>query len=144
VLGILRSELLLRNVTPIARLAPMLPMIEGDRVRLQQVLINLIVNGCDAMMGVPVHRRQMVLETSNVGEGFVQASVADRGPGFASENAVITFEPFRTTKPSGLGLGLPICRSIIETHGGKLWAVNGKDGGAVVNFTLPISNGGDN
>src|SRR5205814_2443146 len=112
----MRSELLLRNVTPITRLAPELPVAEGDRVRLQQVLINLIVNGCDAMTGVPVHRRQLTLETRDIGGGFVQASVADCGPGFNSQNGGEAFEPFRTTKPGGLGIGLPICRFIMESH----------------------------
>ncbi len=136
VLGFLRSELLIRNVTASTRLAPNLPSVQGDHVRLQQVLLNLIVNACEAMGHTPASKRIIVIETQEAGEGLVQASVLDHGPGFPSRNSPQMFEPFRTTKPNGLGLGLPICRSIVESHGGRLWVENGVGEGAIVRFTL--------
>jgi PAS domain S-box-containing protein len=136
VLGMMRSELLIQRVRAITRLAPNLPKANGDRVRLQQVLINLIVNACDAMAAKPPSEREIIIETHDAGDGCVQTSVADRGSGFALEGSRETFEPFRTTKPQGLGLGLPICRSIIESHGGRLWVGNNTQGGAIVKFVL--------
>jgi PAS domain S-box-containing protein len=136
VLGIMRSELLFRRVMPITRLAPELPLVRGDRVRLQQVLMNLIVNACDAMADVPPPERRVTIETNDAGDGFVQASVADGGFGFPVSDSAEMFEAFRTTKPNGLGLGLVISRSIIESHGGRLSVSNNNDRGAVVRFTL--------
>jgi C4-dicarboxylate-specific signal transduction histidine kinase len=137
-LGLVRSELLMQKVRTIVRLAPNLPKVSGDRGRLQQVLINLIVNACDAMADKPPAGKELIIETHDAGGGFVQASVADHGPGFVLEDSRETFEPFRTTKPNGLGLGLPICRSIIESHGGRLWVANNSDGGAIVRFTARV------
>jgi PAS domain S-box-containing protein len=136
VLGIMRSELLFRRVMAITRLAPQLPLVRGDRVRLQQVLMNLIVNACDAMADVPPAERRVTIETENAGDGFVQASVADGGSGFPVKGSAEMFEAFRTTKPNGLGLGLVICRSIIESHGGRLWVANNNNRGATVRFTV--------
>jgi PAS domain S-box-containing protein len=138
VLGLMHSELQIRKVRPIIHLAPNLPKVNGDRVRLQQVLINLIVNACDAMATKPPPTRQITIETHDAGGGFVQASVADLGTGFDLQDSREVFEPFRTTKPHGLGLGLPICRSIIESHGGRLWVSNNGYGGAIVRFTVRV------
>jgi PAS domain S-box-containing protein len=136
VLGIMHSELLFRRVMPITRLAPELPLVWGDRVRLQQVLMNLIVNACDAMADVPPAERRITIETDDAGEGFVEARVADHGSGFLVKESTEMFEAFRTTKPNGLGLGLVICRSIIESHGGRLWVTNNNNRGATARFTV--------
>jgi PAS domain S-box-containing protein len=139
VLGIMRSEFLIRNVTPITRLADGLPEVKGDRVQLQQVLLNLIVNACEAMAAVPPPTRQMTIQTEKVDGSLVQVTVADQGPGFGTGASAYKFEAFQTTKPDGLGLGLPICRSIVESHGGRLWCGNNNGPGAVVRFTVLIN-----
>jgi PAS domain S-box-containing protein len=136
--GLLRSELLIRNVTAITRLEPDLPQVRGDHVRLQQVLMNLMINACEAMGSMPRTARVITIATQALDDGIVQASVADTGPGFAAENSTPMFEPFRTTKANGLGLGLPICRSIVESHGGQFRVSNGIKGGALIRFTLKI------
>jgi PAS domain S-box-containing protein len=102
VLGMLRSELLIRKVMPITRLTAQLPLVRGDRVRLQQVLMNLIVNACDAMAAVPLPERQVTIQSEGAEDGFVQISVADRGSGFSVNGSAEMFEAFHTTKPDGL------------------------------------------
>lgn len=114
-----------------------LPLIEGDRVELQQVLLNLIINALEAMDSVDEGERQLRISTALNSTGCVQVTVSDSGPGFASESAEQVFAPFYTTKPTGLGMGLSICRSIIESHSGRLWASDNQLRGAVVQFTLP-------
>jgi PAS domain S-box-containing protein len=141
VLSMLRSELLIRKVMPITHLTPELPLVRGDRVRLQQVLMNLIVNACDAMSSVPPPERQVTIQSEGAENGFVEISVADRGSGFSVNNSAEMFEAFHTTKPDGLGLGLVICRSIIESHGGRLSVSNNNDRGATVRFTVRTENG---
>ncbi|EJM62822.1 trifunctional serine/threonine-protein kinase/ATP-binding protein/sensor histidine kinase [Pseudomonas sp. GM48] len=115
-----------------------LPFIEGDRVELQQVLLNLIMNALEAMNGVSEGERQLHISALLNDAGCVLVSVSDSGPGFASENAEQIFASFYTTKPTGLGMGLSICRSIIEAHGGRLWASVNQPRGATVQFTLPV------
>jgi len=138
VLGIMHSELLLRNATSVTKLGSQLPLIKGDRIRLQQVLVNLVVNACDAMITIPPPKRQVTIETERLDENFVQLSVGDCGPGFVADGTGSMFEPFRSSKPNGLGLGLPICRSIIESHGGRFWVANHPAGGAIVRLTLLV------
>ncbi|NWL76951.1 protein kinase [Pseudomonas taiwanensis] len=117
------------------QLAEGLPLIEGDRVELQQVLLNLIINALEAMGGINDGVRQLHISTGPDESGAVRVTVSDSGPGFA-ESAEQVFAPFYTTKPTGLGMGLSICRSIIETHGGQLWASANQPRGAVVQFTV--------
>jgi PAS domain S-box-containing protein len=136
VLSMLRSELLIRKVTSITHLAPQLPLVRGDRVRLQQVLLNLIVNACDAMADELPPERKITIETESTEDGFVQVSVSDRGSGFPARDSAEMFEAFRTTKPNGLGLGLVICRSIIESHGGRLTVSNNSERGATVRYSV--------
>jgi len=136
VTGIMRSELLIRNVKVVTDLAADLPLVKGDKVRLQQVLINLVVNACDAMTQTPPPQREIIVRSRLAEGGCVEVGVADRGLGFRNGEMPEKFEPFRTTKPNGLGLGLPICRSIVEAHGGRLVAANQPQGGAEVRFTL--------
>ncbi len=118
-------------------LADGLPRIEGDRVELQQVLLNLIINALEAMSEVADGGRQLVISTVEGDGGYVRVAVSDSGPGFASEPEQI-FAPFYTTKSAGLGMGLSICRSIIDAHGGRLWASANEPRGATVQFTVPV------
>jgi C4-dicarboxylate-specific signal transduction histidine kinase len=112
----------------------------ADAVQLQQVLLNLIVNACEAMSGSPPSQRRLVIATRLIDEGrSIVCSVADRGCGIQPGQAERIFQPFVTTKKQGLGLGLAICRSIIEAHDGRLWAENASDDcGAVFRFTASI------
>ena len=141
VLTILRCELLKRDVIAQAELAPNLPLFCADRVGLQQVLINLITNACDAMAEMPHEDRQLTIHSGLAGRDFVLVSVSDHGPGVAQEKLEQIFEPFFTSKLNGMGMGLSVCRKIITTHGGKLWAKNNAGGGATFYFTLPLSEG---
>jgi PAS domain S-box-containing protein len=141
VLALARSELIDRHVTVSTRLAPGLPGIRGDRVQLQQVMLNLLLNACEAMGSRTSAERRLTVSTALDGDGLLLASIADRGNGIPPDAADRLFEPFFTTKPHGLGLGLSICRSIIAAHGGRLWADNNPDGGATFTLALPVHNG---
>ena len=127
-----RNRISLRN-----DLAPDLPRVLGDRVQLQQVLINLVMNGIDAMRTLTDRSRELLIKSAKNPAG-VLIQVQDSGPGLDPEQADRIFEPFFTTKPQGIGLGLSISCSIIESHGGRLWAVPGSNG-ALFQFTLPSS-----
>ncbi|HWX48003.1 MAG TPA: PAS domain S-box protein [Roseomonas sp.] len=116
------------------RIAPDLPRVLGDRVQLEQVLLNLIRNAIEAMGAAA--RRELTLALS-AGEGEILFEVADTGPGLAPEIAAQLFSPFVTTKPNGMGVGLSICRSIVEAHGGRIWAEPNPGGGTVFRFTIP-------
>ena len=113
--------------------------VKGDRIQLQQVLLNLIQNGLDAMSTVDDRRKQLVITTAKVEPDNVSVAVQDTGPGVDPENLERIFEAFYTTKSDGLGMGLSICRAIIEAHGGKLWATTAAQKGAVLQFTLPVA-----
>jgi len=139
VLKLLRSDLVNRKVAVDKELAPHLPTIKGDIVQLQQVLLNLMVNGCDAMAGVEGFERRLLVRTELVDGEAVRVSVADLGCGIPLEIVGRIFEPFFTTKTQGLGLGLSTCRTIISAHGGKLWATNNAERGATFQFTLPTN-----
>jgi len=141
VMALARSELIDRHVTVSDQLAPGLPSVLGDRVQLQQVMLNLLLNACEAMGTRTFAERTLTLSTALDGDGFLLASIADRGSGIPPDAADRLFEPFFTTKPHGLGLGLSICRSIIAAHGGRLWADNNADGGATFTLALPTQNG---
>jgi PAS domain S-box-containing protein len=139
VLALARSDLITRNVSVITQLDPQAALVLADPVQLQQVLLNLIVNACEAMAGAPPSERQLTISTSPLEEGrAIQCSVADRGCGIRPGDAERIFQPFVTTKRQGLGLGLAICRSIVEAHGGRLWAENTADRGAVFRFTASL------
>jgi signal transduction histidine kinase len=137
VLRLTNSDRVSRGITIKLELSQDLPPVHGDEVQLQQVLLNLLNNACDATEAVdelPALTVRTVRES-----GDVLVSVADRGSGIAAEDMERIFEPFVTTKANGLGLGLSICRTIIQAHGGRLWAENRQDGGAVLHFTLPVA-----
>ena len=135
-LRLMRSDLLNRQVVAGTEFAEGLPAVSGDRNQLQQVLLNLMINGCDAMADRNRDSRLM-LRTKGNGNGYVEFSVADEGAGIPLADLERIFEPFMTTKSHGLGLGLAICRSIVEAHGGRLWATNNADRGATLHCELP-------
>jgi PAS domain S-box-containing protein len=114
-----------------------LAFVSGDRVQLQQVILNLIVNAVDVMSGVSDGPRDLLISTGRAGSDEVLVTVRDTGPGLPQEILKHLFEPFHTTKPNGMGMGLSICRSIVEAHGGRLWASANTPRGAVFQFTLP-------
>jgi C4-dicarboxylate-specific signal transduction histidine kinase len=138
VLKLVRVDLVSRGVAVQTELANGLPTVLADRIQLQQVVLNLIINGCDAMSNVPPADRQIVVRTSTE-EDALGVSVSDRGQGLAPESLEKVFDPFYTTKSRGMGLGLSVCRTIISAHGGKLWAANNEDWGATFRFSLPAS-----
>ena len=142
VLKFMRSELVNQDFTVQTHLAPDLPIIHADGVQLQQVLLNLVMNACEAMAGAESGARELTLRTSRHQDGSVHISVADCGPGIPPEKLEQIFESFYTTKPQGMGLGLAVCRTIITAHGGNMWATNNPGRGATVHFTLPV--GGSN
>jgi signal transduction histidine kinase len=114
-------------------------IVQADQVHLQQVLVNLAVNGMDAMQGSEHGDRRLTFETIRNGNSQVEVSITDSGDGVPSENLEGIFETFFTTKPDGTGLGLSIARTIVETYGGKIWAENRSSGGAAFRFTLPLA-----
>jgi PAS domain S-box-containing protein len=118
-------------------LAEGLPLIHGDRVQLQQVILNLIVNAVEAMGGVRDGPRELLISTGQAEPGGVLVAVRDSGPGLAPATLEHLFEAFYTTKPTGLGMGLSICRSIIEAHGGRLWAESNEPRGTIFQFLTP-------
>jgi PAS domain S-box-containing protein len=120
-----------------AELGEGLPLVWGNRTQLQQVMMNLIVNGMDAMSNTPDGKRHLVIQTSKAnGDGRVEVAVSDSGSGIASGNMPRLFESFFTTREDGMGLGLSIARSIVESHGGRIWAGNNPEGGATFHFTV--------
>jgi PAS domain S-box-containing protein len=133
---LLHTELIRRRVATDIRLTPIMPLVVGDRVELQQVILNLIGNACDAMSGRPADHRLLTISTSVTPDGWLELAVQDRGTGIPPERLDQIFDAFFTTKASGLGLGLAICRSIVNAHGGRLWAVNNLLGGATFHLAL--------
>jgi C4-dicarboxylate-specific signal transduction histidine kinase len=125
------------NVSVIAELAPNLPAVSGDAIQLQQVTLNLLMNGIEAMSSVNDRPRQLVVRSELQDSGQIHVSVGDSGIGLSAEVLSRLFEPFFTTRSKGIGMGLPTSRSIIEAHGGKLWAEPNDAHGAIFQFTLP-------
>lgn len=135
---LVRGEILKNGVTIRTELADSLPVIHGDRVQFQQVILNLIINSVQAMSSVNDGKRELVVVTSAPEPGeAVHVAVRDSGPGLNVENPERLFQPFYTTKPNGMGMGLSICREIIEDHGGRLWASANIPCGATFQFTVP-------
>jgi signal transduction histidine kinase len=112
--------------------------VSGDRIQLQQVILNLVVNGMESMVGATNGRRELTSSTS-VDEAWAKISIADSGPGVPSDKLKAIFEPFFTTKGEGMGMGLSIARTIVEAHGGRIWAENATAGGAVFHVSLPLA-----
>jgi len=141
VIDLTYGELGSRRVTVKSAFAPAIPLVLADRVQLQQVVLNLVMNACDAMNGVHATERDLALSTT-AGDGFVELVVSDRGPGIPNGQLERVFEPFVTFREQGLGLGLAISRSIVTAHGGSIRAENNAGGGATFRCLLPIASPG--
>jgi PAS domain S-box-containing protein len=140
VVALTRAEAANNSVSVRTQFAEGLPRVQGDRVQLQQVMLNLIVNAIQAMSGIREGARELQISIDAVpSEGGVRVGVRDTGPGLSPESLARLFEPFYTTKPEGMGMGLSICRSIIEAHGGQLWAIPCEPQGALFQFTIPAT-----
>jgi C4-dicarboxylate-specific signal transduction histidine kinase len=136
VIALTRVEVLKNGVSVRTQLAESLPLIRADRVQLQQVILNLIVNAIEAMSGVGEGARELLISTRKAEPNGVLVGVRDSGPGLAPAFLERVFDAFYTTKSGGLGMGLSICRSIIEAHGGRLWASTNVPHGATFEFTV--------
>jgi two-component system sensor kinase FixL len=134
---LLGSDALIRGLSILLDFDPKLPPVTADRVELQQVVLNLLVNAMEAMATTAAAGRIVVVRTTGGEPGLVQVSVEDAGTGIAAAESI--FEPFYTTKAEGMGMGLSIARSIIEAHGGRIWAENNASGGATFHFALAVA-----
>jgi PAS domain S-box-containing protein len=139
VVTLIHGEVVKNRVSARTQLAEGLPIIEGDRVQLQQVILNLIVNAIEAMSGQNEPPRTLLISSEKNQPDGVLVAVRDSGPGLAPQTLERLFDPFYTTKADGMGMGLSICHSIIEAHGGRLWASANQSRGAVFQFTLPAN-----
>jgi PAS domain S-box-containing protein len=139
---LIRSDALVRDISIRLELDPTLSPARGDRVQLQQVLLNLALNGMDAMQELRAGERALVFRTARDRPGAIRVAVRDFGVGIGGRDVEHMFQAFSTTKARGMGIGLTIARSIIEAHGGELQAENNPDGGATFSFTLPVSEEG--
>jgi PAS domain S-box-containing protein len=136
VLPLLHSDSVIKNVNLKTQFEMDLPYVFGDKIQLQQVLVNIILNGFEAMNNTD--SKELCIITKLKDPYTIIVSIKDSGPGFKVKHVEDLFQPFFTTKASGMGMGLSICRSIIDSHGGKLWAKNNPDQGATFNFTIPV------
>jgi C4-dicarboxylate-specific signal transduction histidine kinase len=136
-LDLAHGDLVTRHIEVSTDLAPRLPAVTADRVQLQQVLLNLLINASEAMSANAADERRLTVSTQPLAGGGVEVSVIDRGPGIPEDRQPRLFEPFFTTKPQGLGLGLSISRSIVTAHGGRLWSTNNPYRGATFHVALP-------
>jgi signal transduction histidine kinase len=138
VIEVTRSELLRNDVSLQTEVAKGLPLIRGDRIQLQQIVLNLIMNAVEAMSDVSKGARDFLIRTVEDISNGVLVTVRDSGPGLNPESLERLFDPFHTTKPGGMGMGLSICRSIIEAHGGQVWAAPNLPQGATFDFSVPL------
>jgi C4-dicarboxylate-specific signal transduction histidine kinase len=136
-LELLRTELLIRHVVPITQLASELPLVDGGHVQLQQVVLNLVLNAADALNGIALDARRLIIRTEAT-DSAVRLYVADNGSGIAAKEVNDVFSPFWSTKPSGMGIGLAICQSIVTAHRGRISAANNAEGGATFCVSLPV------
>ena len=137
VIALTRGEVMKNGVSVQTQLAEGLPLVQGDRVQLQQVILNLVINAVEAMSGVGKDSRRLLVSTGKDASGEVLVVVQDSGPGLNAECGDRLFDPFYTTKSNGMGMGLSICRSIIQDHGGRIWPSPKPGAGASIQFTLP-------
>jgi len=141
VLSVVARDAQRRDVSIRVEMPTPVPGVCGDRVQLQQVLLNLIVNAFDALAGVVDHPREVTVRVRRLGAEEVQIDVADTGPGIATDTLESLFDSFVTTKPNGMGMGLSVSRSIVRAHEGRIWAENNQDGGASFHVVLPALSG---
>ena len=137
VISLTRGEVMKNGVSVQTQLAEGLPLVQGDRVQLQQVILNLVINAVEAMSGVGKDSRRLLVSTEKNVSGEVLVIVQDSGPGLNAEVGDRLFDPFYTTKSNGMGMGLSICRSIVQDHGGRIWPSPKPGPGASIQFTLP-------
>jgi C4-dicarboxylate-specific signal transduction histidine kinase len=138
VVPLVAAEMRSNGVTLKMALAREMPLVLGDRVQLQQVLLNLLLNGMHAVASMPAWRRKLTIESRHVRDQVVVA-VKDSGTGLDPDHVERLFEPFFTTRPDGIGIGLTVCQSIVEAHRGRIWAVRNRGHGATFKFALPIT-----
>jgi signal transduction histidine kinase len=138
IIALTRGEAMKNKVSVQTQLGDSLPLVQGDRVQLQQVMLNLIINAIEAMTGISDGSRKLLIGTRKDASGGVLVTVQDSGPGLSPDSLDRLFDAFYTTKPGGMGMGLSICRSIVEAHGGRLWTASHDGPGATFQFTLPI------
>jgi C4-dicarboxylate-specific signal transduction histidine kinase len=136
-IALTRGEILRNGISLETQLAKRLPLVRGDRIQLQQVIMNLLMNAVEAMSTVDKEIRELQIATSKDQEDYVSITVSDSGPMLKPESLNRFFEPFYSTKPTGMGMGLSICRSIIEAHDGRIWASTNVPRGAILHITLP-------
>jgi signal transduction histidine kinase len=129
------------DVAVVMELMPDLPLVSGDKIQLQQVILNLMMNGIEAMSSVAGHPKRLVVRSQVQGDGHILITVEDNGIGVDADLMGKLFEPFFTTRAQGIGMGLPISRSIVEVHSGRLWAESMLGQGSVFRFTLPNGSG---
>jgi C4-dicarboxylate-specific signal transduction histidine kinase len=141
-LDLAHGDLVARNVTVVVRLKPDLGPVRGDRVQLQQVLLNLIINACEAMSGNAPDKQELVFLGDAEDDGSMWIAISDTGPGIPPEAVDHVFDTFFTTKVHGLGFGLSISRSIVAAHGGRIEVMNNPGGGAMFRITFPTQSGG--
>ena len=139
IVPLVTSHEAMRKISLHLELDETIPLVAGDRIQIQQVILNLILNSTEALMNMKKQARSITVRTHQQDTQTVTLSVKDNGQGIEAKAMPHLFEPFYTTKQEGLGMGLAICRSIVETHGGHLWAENNPDGGATFYFTIPIA-----
>jgi len=139
VIALIRREINVHSVSLRLDLGASLPLVDGDRIQLQQVIMNLLMNGIQAMSAVTGRRRELRIRTRELGSDQILVAVEDSGTGIEPKHIGQVFTPFFTTKPDGMGMGLSICRSIVEAHRGRLWATANVPHGTTFQFTLPVN-----
>jgi signal transduction histidine kinase len=139
VASLLNAEMQARHAALRITVPPTLPEVRGDRVHLQQVFVNLLLNGLDGLDARPNGVRQIEIGAAQAADGLVELAVKDTGIGIDPDRLTDLFEPFVTTKSEGTGIGLAISKTIVEAHGGRIWAENNPNGGACIRFTLPVA-----
>jgi len=142
VINLFKSEAILREISIETALDRKLPSALGNEIHLQQTILNLILNASESLIEVSDSPKRIIISTMRENESYLKIGVRDFGKGIDPEDHAIIFKPYFTTKREGMGMGLSICRSIVEVHGGKIWAENNPDQGASFYFTLPITDVG--
>ena len=139
VVKLVSSDALIRNITISLDLAAETPTVNADRVQLQQLVLNLLLNAMEAMTESGREHRRVIVHTRLTEAPAVHVAIEDAGTGLRPGTEDLVFEPFYTTKQSGMGMGLSIARSIVEAHGGAIWAANNGTRGATFHFTVPLT-----